>query len=137
MTPVKMRTLMARSQAHDEKVRAPIVNPALAALMAGEHDPIEQLAEDQSSAKGVWAFGVASADLLKHGRVVKLACGHFTLTKALHRARCPRCGEMIRAGYDHDAFRRLGEPDGFSWPGDPFREAHEGRDFEFQKNPPV
>ena len=104
---------------------APVVNSFLAVILAGEPNPMETFAADQASAKGVWAIGVAQADLLKHGRVVKLACGHVTLTKALNRARCPRCGEMIRAGYDYDAFRRRGVPDNFSWPDDPFRSVHE------------
>lgn len=104
---------------------APVVRQALAELLAGEPNPMEKFAADQASAKGVWVVGLAQMDLLKHGRVVKLDCGHYTLTKALHRAGCPRCGEMIRAGYDHDGFRRLGAPDEFSWPDDPFRAAHE------------
>lgn len=104
---------------------APVVNPFLARLFAGEPNPFEALADDQASAKAIWAMGVAKADPVKHGRLVKLACGHFTVTKALHRARCPRCGEMIRAGYDYDGFRRLGGQDDFSWPGDPFRAVHE------------
>lgn len=86
---------------------APIVNPMLAELMANERNPVEEFAADQASAKGVWSVGVAHADLLKHGRVVKLAYAHYTLTKAIHKAACPRCGEMIRAGYGHDVFRRL------------------------------
>lgn len=112
---------------------APIVNPMLAELMANERNPVEEFAADQASAKGVWSVGVAHADLLKHGRVVKLACGHYTLTKAIHKAACPRCGEMIRAGYGHDVFRRLGSPDEFSWPDDPFREIHESAESEFQR----
>ncbi|CAI10408.1 hypothetical protein p1B214 (plasmid) [Aromatoleum aromaticum EbN1] len=113
--------------------RAPIVNPVLAKLMANERDPVEALAGDQVSAKGIWAVGLAQTDLLRHGRVVKLACGHYTLTKATHRSGCPRCGEMIRAGYDHDAFRRQGAPDEFSWPDDPFRAVHEPPKAEFQR----
>ena len=104
---------------------APVVDPFLARLFAQERNPIEVVVDDQTSAKGVFAIGISHADLLKAGRVVKLACGHFTLTKALRKAGCPRCGEMVRAGYDHDGFRRLGEPDTFSWPDDPFRAAHE------------
>lgn len=104
---------------------APVVDPFLARLFAQERNPIEVVVDDQASAKGVFVVGIAHADLLKAGRVVKLACGHFTLTKALRKAGCPRCGEMVRAGYDHDGFRRLGEPDTFSWPDDPFRAVHE------------
>ena len=105
--------------------RAPIVDPGLAAVMANERDPIEELAADQRSAIGIEVFCSVQSNILKYGRVVGLACGHFALTKALHKARCPRCGEMIRAGYDYDAFRRLGAPDEFRWPDDPFRPAHE------------
>lgn len=87
---------------------APVVNPSLAKLLANEPNPVEALAADQASAKGLWAIGVAQADFLKHGRVVRLSCGHFTSTKATSKAQCPRCGEMIRAGYDHDAFHQAG-----------------------------
>lgn len=104
---------------------APVVNPALAKLLANEPNPVEALAADQASAKGLWAIGIAQADFLKHGRVVRLTCGHFKSTKATSKAQCPRCCEMIRAGYDHDAFRRLGAEDAFSWPEDPFLSIHE------------
>lgn len=107
---------------------APLVDKVLAGLLANEPNPLEDLAVDQASAKGVWGIGIAQADLLKQGRVVRLACGHYTVSKGLYKARCPRCGEMIRAGYDYDAFRRLGRPDEFSWPDDPFRTAHEKGD---------
>ncbi len=55
-----------------------------------------------------------------------LECGHYVLSRALHRAPCQRCGEMIRSGYDHDGFRRLGMPDKFHWPEDPLLELNEG-----------
>lgn len=117
--------------------RAPICNEALAAILGNEPNPMESLVDDQSSARGVWTIGVANADLLKDGRVVKLACGHFTLTKSLKKARCARCGEMIRVGYDYDAFRNHGAPDDFSWPADPFLEIHESSGDEVSKWSPI
>jgi hypothetical protein len=83
---------------------APVVDQKLASLFAGEPDPFEALAENQSGALAwKWKLGAAPG-LLKHGRLVVLECGHYTITKAPHRAKCRRCGEMIRAGYDCDAF---------------------------------
>ena len=109
---------------------APIVNPELAELLGREPDPTEALSEDQRTAQlctaMVWKTG--NHPDLKRGRLVALACGHYTLTKAIHRARCRRCGEMIRAGYDYDAFRNLGAADTFSWPLDPLRTLHERSD---------
>jgi hypothetical protein len=106
---------------------APIVNEKLAAFLADEPDPTEALAKAQGNAllltAMVWKAGVHPD--LNRGRLVALECGHFTLTKALYRAKCRRCGEMIRSGYDYDAFRNLGVKDGFSWPGDPLRPLHE------------
>lgn len=107
-------------------VPAPIVNPQLAAMLSREPNPLEDLVSDQGQAITAFVFMVGTADTLtKQGRPVVLACGHYAMTKALYKARCPRCGEMIRAGYDYDAFRNLGHPDTFSWPDDPFRELHE------------
>ncbi|MCA8050900.1 hypothetical protein [Burkholderia arboris] len=106
---------------------APIVNEKLASLFAREADPVEEFASDQRNAQYAatmsWTLGVHPT--LAHGRLVALACGHFTVTKAPHRAKCKRCGEMIRAGYDYDAFRNGGAPDAFSWPSDPFLPLHE------------
>lgn len=106
-------------------MHAPVVNHRLAALLANERDPLEEISVDQATVKGLWALGSLQAEILKCGRVVRLACGHFTQTKALRKARCQRCGEMIRSGYDYDAFRRSDEVDSFIWPDDPFRAAHE------------
>ncbi|KWW32409.1 MULTISPECIES: hypothetical protein [Cupriavidus] len=103
---------------------APIVDRFLADLLAGEPDPVELLVEDQTHAMA-WKMGQCQDAMMKHGRLVALSCGHFTMTKALHRAKCRRCGEMIRAGYDYDAFRNRGESDRFSWPSDPLRPLHE------------
>lgn len=103
------------------------MNRSLAELLAGEPDPVEAVCEDQTLAMA-WKVGQNADALLKQGRLALLACGHFTITKALHRAKCRRCGEMIRAGYDYDAFRNLGCEDDFSWPGDPLRLLHEKSD---------
>lgn len=115
---------------------------ALAELFANEPNPIERLSLDQSEAISVWHTGTLSVDvLLKHGRLVRLTCGHFVVTKTRHRAGCPRCGEMIRTGWDYDAFRNLGAPDTFTWPGDPLVVLHEnqssGQDAFINKASPV
>jgi hypothetical protein len=44
-------------------------------------------------------------DLMK--RIVKLECGHFTITRNVKKAGCKRCHRMIVEGYDYDAFRNL------------------------------
>jgi hypothetical protein len=108
-------------------IAAPIVDQKLASLFAGEPDPVEALAEDQSLAM-IWKTGISVEAMVKHGRLVLLTCGHFAVTKSLHRSKCRRCGEMIRAGYDYDAFRNLGSGDAFSWPDDPLRLLHEKSD---------
>ncbi|MCA7889977.1 hypothetical protein LGM58_43165 [Burkholderia contaminans] len=104
--------------------RAAVVDQKLATLFASEPDPFEALVTDQTAAMP-WKAGSNADMMMKHGRLVALACGHFAMTKALHRAKCRRCGEMIRAGYDYDAFRNRGASDQFSWPGDPLRPLHE------------
>lgn len=101
-------------------------------LMSKQPDPVERLAADQAQAQSVWFTGAAGGmtDLfLKAGkRLVALECGHYAITRALSRAKCRRCGEMIRAGWDYDAFRNHSAPDTFSWANDPLRELHEGRE---------
>ncbi|WP_321967138.1 RING finger protein [Burkholderia cepacia] len=106
---------------------APVVNQSLANLFANESDPVEPLSSNQSTAlfRNAMVWKTGSHPDLKHGRLVALACGHYTITKALHRSKCPRCGAMIRAGYDYDAFRNRGALDDFSWPDDPLRPLHE------------
>ncbi|HEP6431523.1 TPA: hypothetical protein VDB83_005855 [Burkholderia cenocepacia] len=100
-------------------------------LLRNEPNPVEKLASDQQQLKihSGW-FGELeqrTADFLKTGkRIVVLECGHYVLSKSLHRAACPRCGEMIRSGYDYDGFRRLGMPDEFHWPEDPLLVVNEG-----------
>jgi hypothetical protein len=103
---------------------APVVDSQLAAFLAGEPDPVEALVDDQSCSM-VWKSGMHAEEMLKHGRLALLACGHFTITKSLRKAKCRRCGEMIRSGYDYDEYRNLGGEDNFSWPGDPLRQLHE------------
>lgn len=104
---------------------APVVDHLLATLFAGEPNPVEAVACDQTAAMP-WKAGFNADLMMKRGRLAVLNCGHFALTKALHKVKCRRCGEMIRAGYDYDAFRNLGAPDTFSWPDDPLRALHEG-----------
>lgn len=103
---------------------APIVDHVLAAELSHVRDPIERLAPDQGLALTLRVMNdmPVRAD---GARLVQLACTHFTVARALRRAACPRCGAMIRAGYDYDAFRRLGEPERFVWPDDPLRGIHE------------
>lgn len=103
---------------------APVADPRLAELFRGEPNPMEKLSARQDMALMVTVPGIAHS-LTKDGRLAALECGHFVMTKSLHRASCPRCGEMIRSGWDYDGFRNLGAPDTFSWPGDPLRILHE------------
>lgn len=100
-------------------------------LLKRQPDPMEKLASEEQQLKihSGWFADISkqSEHLLKTGkRIVALECGHYVLSRALHRASCPRCGEMIRSGYDHDGFRSLGMPDGFHWADDPLRELNEG-----------
>lgn len=120
---------------------APVVDPVLAELLKGEPDPIEALTSATEFQFDPVLQTRTAEELLSRGRVVRLACGHFKMTKALRRTGCPRCGEMIRSGWDHDSFRRLGAPDTFSWPDDPMRRLHEPQEVEVQTrfdptNPP-
>lgn len=109
---------------------APVVDALLAALMADQGNPVESVSS-ASQFDFDPTLSAASVDqLLARGRIVRLACGHFKMTKALGRTGCPRCGEMIRAGWDHDGFRRLGNADTFSWPDDPLRLLHERQNGE-------
>ncbi|HEU0196998.1 MAG TPA: hypothetical protein VFQ88_07240 [Nevskiaceae bacterium] len=96
----------------------------LAHILAAEPDPVESIAPDQSRAHAVRFIGTAAREG-RYWRLVQLKCGHFKTTHALRRTDCPRCGAMRRAGYDYDAFRHLGQPDTFAWPGGPLRELHE------------
>ncbi len=106
-----------------------MTDDVLRELLRKQPDPVENLAPDQRQVFSGWLVHIEalSARFLATGkRIVVLDCGHFVLTKALHRAGCPRCGEMIRSGYDHDGFRRLGMPDQFAWPDDPLGALNEG-----------
>lgn len=100
-------------------------------ILSRQPNPVERLASEvvqQKTHTGWFADLSKRTDLfLKTGkRIVALECGHYVLSMSLHRAACHRCGEMIRSGYDHDGFRRLGMPDEFSWPQDPLLEINEG-----------
>jgi hypothetical protein len=101
---------------------APIVDQTLSDMFSKEPNPMEIFTEDQSHAT---FLNMTSHQDISKGRLVSLACGHYIITKALHKARCPRCGEMIRSGYDYDAFRNLGQVDDFDWPDDPLKTIHE------------
>lgn len=107
---------------HDETLRD---------LLRHAANPVERLACQQQQLQiysGRFADIKSQSDhFLKTGkRIVALECGHFVLTRALHRAACPRCGEMIRSGYDYESFRRKASPDEFNWPADPLMEINEG-----------
>lgn len=63
-------------------------------------------------------------------RVVELACGHRTVTKALTRARCLRCEEMLRRSIesgdeDYESFRHGDRRDTMEWHDDPHRPLNE------------
>lgn len=105
---------------------APVVDERLAQWMVGERDPMEKLAADQSKAIAARLPTREHTDVLTtKGRLVILECGHYAVTRARYRCACARCGEMIRAGYDYEAFRMRGAGDDFSWPDDPLRLLHE------------
>lgn len=102
---------------------APVVDAVLAEAFQGAPDPVESLREDQGMA--IFYTTIASTEgCAQKGRLVHLLCGHFVFTKATRRAKCPRCGEMIRAGYDYAAFRNGEAFDDFSWPDDPLGGIH-------------
>jgi len=63
-------------------------------------------------------------------RIVVLACGHNTLTKALDKAHCPRCQHMLDSGYDWDKFHNIDHIDDMSWPEDPCRRLNEPHDLD-------
>jgi hypothetical protein len=109
------------------KAAAPVVDDRLAELLRNEPDPLENLVSIQAQEFDFDPFlhTQTPEQLLFRGRLVRLECGHFKITKAMRRSACPRCGEMLRSGWDHDGFRRLGIADTFSWPGDPLRQLHE------------
>ena len=81
-------------------------------------NPFERLAQRPPDLISL-APGLLALFLKTGKRIVILECGHYALTRSLRRAACPRCGEMLRSGYDYDGFRRLGNLDAFDWPGDP------------------
>jgi hypothetical protein len=97
---------------------APIVDETLARLFKDRPDPQEKVCSDQGLAifLGIWS-GISIR--LKNGHLVQLECGHYKITRSLNRTGCPRCGAMIRAGYDYDKFRNIDHHDDFDWPADP------------------
>lgn len=103
---------------------AVIIDDVLAKLFVDLPNPIEKLSHDQKMAFFLDAVSGAYKTR-RSGRLVKLECRHYKVTKATKRTGCPRCGAMIRAGYDHDAFRNLGHRDTFDWPKDPLLNLHE------------
>lgn len=108
-----------------------MLDDALRDLLRNQPNPVEKLASEQQQLKthSGWFAEITkrTEHFLKTGkRIVALECGHYVLSRSLHSAACKRCGEMIRSGYDHDGFRRLGMPDEFHWPNDPLVELNEG-----------
>ena len=108
-----------------------MLDETLREILSRQPNPVEALAsrEEQMKIHSGWFADIATqaTHFLTTGtRITVLKCGHFVLSKALHRAACPRCGEMIRSGYDYQGFRKLGMPDEFNWPGDPLRELNQG-----------
>ncbi len=96
-------------------------------LLRNAPNPVKKLAPEQLQAQGQWLAALSRQRFIETGeRIVKLECGHYVLSRSLHKAACKRCGEMIRSGYDHDGFRRLGVKDEFHWPEDPLRAINEG-----------
>lgn len=80
-------------------------DPKLAALMVKIKPPVpiekiiqsELIVTAMNFDKGIFKIGQ---------RVVRLACGHTTLTSARYRCGCHECHKMIMRGEDYDAFRK-------------------------------
>jgi hypothetical protein len=106
---------------------APVVDAKLARFFACHPNPLKLFHEHQPSARFLSSLDRMVLVQLStgQGRLVRLACGHFTVTKVFREAPCPRCGEMIRAGYAYTTFHEKLTPDEFSWPGDPLLSLHE------------
>lgn len=104
---------------------APVVDSVLAEILANRPNPLENLMADQGLPLFINALSNADKNIIEVGRIARLECGHFVMTKAVVSARCPRCGEMIRAGYDYEGFRRQHQFDEFHWPDDPLRKLNE------------
>jgi len=102
---------------------APVVDMVLAEILSNRPNPVEKLMDDQ----GLPFFLNAISDTRMNSgqRIVRLECGHFVLSKALDKAACCRCGEMIRSGYDYATFRMGEKPDVFHWPDDPLCDLNE------------
>ena len=92
---------------------AVIIDETLARLFVKNPNPTEKLSHDQRMA--LYLFSISGAFLTcRSGRLVQLECRHYKITRATKRTGCPRCGAMIRAGYDYDAFRNLEHLDTFN-----------------------
>ncbi|MBN9525765.1 MAG: hypothetical protein J0H82_06170 [Alphaproteobacteria bacterium] len=100
------------------------MDEVLAAALADIADPVEAIIRDCPTALG---HNVVNGSLGKPTKIVRLACSHFTITDRRATCPCRRCGAMIRAGYDYDAFRRLGALDEFDWPKDRLKNIHQPR----------
>ncbi|MDP3703586.1 MAG: hypothetical protein Q8R78_04300 [Candidatus Omnitrophota bacterium] len=58
-----------------------------------------------------WMLTALNRETLGEGRyIVRLACGHTTITKNHMRAKCPDCHALILNGEDYVSFRGL-DPD--------------------------
>lgn len=105
---------------------APIVDDVLANILRRRPNPVEKLMQDQGLSIFLQALSHANDNIIEKGRIARLECGHFVITKGVTAARCARCGEMIRSGYDYEGFRQQLKPDEFNWPDDPLRELNQG-----------
>lgn len=98
---------------------APVVDPVLAKILGKQPNPTENLMGDQGLSFFLNSLASTDTNLTPNGRIVRLECGHFVLSKASRKTKCPRCGEMIRSGYDYEGFRTGRDSDEFHWPDDP------------------
>jgi hypothetical protein len=103
---------------------APIVDDVLAEMLRNVPNPVEDIVLDQGKAIFLTMLHKLSGSNPSY-RLVELTCGHYTKTRLKKSAPCQRCGEMIRAGYDYEAFKNRGALNRFVWPGDPLRMIHE------------
>jgi hypothetical protein len=82
-------------------------------------------------ARDVLAAAFNAERMIREGKfIVDLECGHKAYTRALNRAVCPRCTEMLRRSIedgreDWDGFRHHGKLDHMEWPADPCRQFNE------------
>lgn len=102
---------------------APVVDETLARLFRDHPNPRERIRADQGMAIFLGIMTGLSTKLLakRSGHLAQLECGHYKVTHAINSTGCPRCGAMIRAGYDYDRFRNIDHHDTFVWPTDPLK----------------